>query len=272
MKRRKFLRYSVSLLALPSLYARAKELTCDIAVIGGGVGGFAAALAALRNGMRVFLTEETGWIGGQLTAQAVPPDEHPWIEEFGCTRSYRSYRNAVRDYYRNYYPLTEPAHSNSRLNPGNGSVSRLTHEFRVSVAVLEAMLAPYASSGQLVVLLEHAPESATVERDRKPVLRFVTPRMEHPEPSVPSILSTPRNWGNSCLSPGLNSLRARNPAEKPENCMPPRWRSPPTASRLHFVLPWIIWKTKTTQSNVRSNMISGANTFLSSPLHGPTLC
>jgi hypothetical protein len=166
MKRRKFLQYSVSLLALPSLYAKSREFNFDIAVIGGGVGGFAAALAALRNGMRVILTEETGWIGGQLTAQAVPPDEHPWIEEFGCTRSYRSYRNAVRDYYRNHYPLTVEARSNLRLNPGNGSVSRLTHEFRVSVAVLEAMLAPYVGSGQLVVLLEHALESATTARDR----------------------------------------------------------------------------------------------------------
>ena len=50
--------------------------------------------------MRVVLTEETDWIGGQLTSQAVPPDEHPWIEKFGCTRRYREYRDAVRDYYR----------------------------------------------------------------------------------------------------------------------------------------------------------------------------
>ena len=60
----------------------------------------AAALAALRMGKRVVLTEETDWVGGQLTAQAVPPDEHPWIENFGCTRSYRRYRDDVRAYYR----------------------------------------------------------------------------------------------------------------------------------------------------------------------------
>ena len=66
-------------------WAKSKELDCDVAVVGGGTGGFAAALAACRNGMRVILTEETDWIGGQLTAQGVPPDEHPWIELFGCT-------------------------------------------------------------------------------------------------------------------------------------------------------------------------------------------
>ena len=165
MNRRKFLQYSASLLAIPSLYAKSRELDCEIAVIGGGVGGFAAALAALRNGRRVVLTEETPWIGGQLTAQAVPPDEHPWIEQFGCTRSYRAYRESVREYYRRNYPLTKSARARADLNPGNGSVSRLTHEFRVSVAVLEAALAPYASSGQLLVLLEHVPESATTDRD-----------------------------------------------------------------------------------------------------------
>ena len=144
---------------------KGKELDCDVVVVGGSVGGVAGALAALRNGMRVVLTEETDWIGGQLTSQAVPPDEHPWIEQFGCTRSYREYRNAVRSYYRNHYPLLQTARARADLNPGNGSVSRLTHEFPVSVAVLEAVLAPYARSGQLVLLLEHAPVSATVSGD-----------------------------------------------------------------------------------------------------------
>lgn len=165
MNRRRFLQ-SATLLAIPKLFAKAKELRCDVAVIGGGVGGFAAALAALRAGMRVILTEETEWIGGQLTAQAVPPDEHPWIEKFGCTRSYQEYRRAVRDYYRRNYPLSEIARQSAELNPGNGTVSRLTHEFRVSVGVLEAMLSPYSGSGQLLVLLQHVPESAATNHDR----------------------------------------------------------------------------------------------------------
>ena len=59
----------------------------DVLVVGGGLGGVAAALAALRRGRSVVLTEETDWLGGQLTGQGVPPDEHPWIEQFGGTRS-----------------------------------------------------------------------------------------------------------------------------------------------------------------------------------------
>ena len=164
--RRAALQSAGSLLLASQLSAAENELHCDVAVIGGGVGGFAAALTALRDGMRVVLTEETDWIGGQLTSQAVPPDEHPWIEMFGCTQSYRAYRTAVRDYYRKNFNLTAAARMREQLNPGNGTVSKLTHEFRVSVAVLESLLAPYQSNGQLTVLLHHVPQSATTVGDR----------------------------------------------------------------------------------------------------------
>ena len=52
-----------------------QEIEADIAIIGGGTGGVAAALAALRSGRRVVLTEQYAWLGGQFTSQAVPPDE-----------------------------------------------------------------------------------------------------------------------------------------------------------------------------------------------------
>jgi NADPH-dependent 2,4-dienoyl-CoA reductase/sulfur reductase-like enzyme len=100
------------------------SVSADVVIVGGGVGGCAAALAAARASCRVVMTEETDWIGGQLTAQAVPPDEHPWIESFGCTRLYRRFRNGVRAYYRRHYPLTAEARAVA-LNPGNGSVSKL---------------------------------------------------------------------------------------------------------------------------------------------------
>jgi hypothetical protein len=157
------------LLASSLVFSRAlraaRELTADIAVVGGGTGGCAAALAALRHGRRVILTEETDWVGGQLTSQAVPPDEHPWIEGFGGTRLYREYRNAVREYYRRYFPLKASVRARSVFNPGDGAVSGLTHEPPVSLAVLESMLAPWISSGQLILLLGHIPIAADTERD-----------------------------------------------------------------------------------------------------------
>ncbi|OLF10647.1 FAD-dependent oxidoreductase [Actinophytocola xinjiangensis] len=138
----------------------------DVLIVGGGVGGVAAALAALRRGRSVVLTEEYDWLGGQLTSQAVPPDEHPWIEQFGATRSYRAFRDGVRRYYRTFYPLTADALRRTDLNPGLGRVSRLCHEPRAALAVLEGMLAPYRSAGLLRVLTAHTPVAARVDGDR----------------------------------------------------------------------------------------------------------
>jgi hypothetical protein len=138
----------------------------DVLVVGGGVGGCAAAWAALRLGRRVVMTEPTDWIGGQLTSQAVPPDEHPWIEMFGCTASYRRLRDEIRSHYKRFYPLTATARAVSHLNPGNGFVSAICHEPRVSHAVLESFLRPYQAGRRLEILLEHVPERAEVEGDR----------------------------------------------------------------------------------------------------------
>ncbi|GIP32447.1 FAD-dependent oxidoreductase [Paenibacillus sp. J2TS4] len=142
-----------------------REMKSDVVIIGGSLGGCAAALAIARLGKRVILTEETDWIGGQLTSQAVPPDEHRWIEQFGCTRSYRQFRNGVRQYYRDHYPLTPEARSNLLLNPGNGGVSRLCHEPRVALAVLQQMMAPYVHSGRITIWTRHQMEATQTEQD-----------------------------------------------------------------------------------------------------------
>ena len=80
-----------------------RELKADVIIIGGGLGGCAAALSSLKSGLTVIMCEETDWIGGQLTSQGVPPDEHRWIEKFGCTKSYRKFRELVRGFYSIYW-------------------------------------------------------------------------------------------------------------------------------------------------------------------------
>lgn len=124
----------------------------DIVIVGGGLGGVAAALSAARLGQRSVLVCETDWVGGQLTSQCIPPDEHPWIESVGCTRTYREFRNRVRDFYRRNYPLTAAARSTSLLNPGSGNIGPLSHEPQVARLVLEEMLAPWVSRGLITVI------------------------------------------------------------------------------------------------------------------------
>ncbi|MBM7661757.1 hypothetical protein JOC85_002560 [Bacillus mesophilus] len=140
-------------------------LKADIIIIGGSIGGTIAALSAAKMNKHVILTEETKWIGGQLTSQAVPPDEHQWIEYFGCTATYREFRNKVREYYRQNYPITEEARNNSRLNPGDGWVSRICHEPRVALTILQDMLAPYVSNGKVVIYTEMKPVHAETDGD-----------------------------------------------------------------------------------------------------------
>ena len=130
-----------------------EELKSDIVIIGGGLGACAAALAASRNGASVIMTEATDWIGGQVSQQAVPPDEHQWIESYGRTASYARYRSLIREYYLKNYPLSGMARNAEFLNPGNGAVSRICHEPAVSAAVLESMLAPAMEQGLLRILL-----------------------------------------------------------------------------------------------------------------------
>ena len=93
------------------------ELSCDVLVVGGGCGGVAAALAASDMGRLVVLTEAGSRVGGQLTGQAVPPDEHPWVETTGITARYRQLRESVRTRYQQTRRLTEQARQDPLFNP-----------------------------------------------------------------------------------------------------------------------------------------------------------
>src|SRR5690606_25074026 len=110
----------------------------------------------------VILTEETDWIGGQLTSQGVPPDEHQWIESHGATQLYRDFRRAIRAYYKKNYPMIEEAKSREFLNPDDGSVNRWCHETHVALAVLRDMMAHDISAKKVVLLLEHKISDAEV--------------------------------------------------------------------------------------------------------------
>jgi FAD dependent oxidoreductase len=153
----------------------ARTVACDVLVVGGGTGGVAAALAAARHGRRVHLTEETDWIGGQLTAQGVSAlDEHDHIERFGGTASYYGLRNAIREHYR---PHAGAAGKRVDFNPGNSWVTRLAFEPKVAVTAMMAMLQPHIDAGRLTLHLRSKPAAAQVEGDR--IISVTAVDLEH---------------------------------------------------------------------------------------------
>ena len=138
---------------LPSSAQPASDLTVDVAVIGGGLGGVAAAMAAAEAGCTVVLTEEMSRLGGQVTSQLVPAlDEHEHIETF-APASYARLRAGIRA-------------AAGGTNPGAGWVSRLCFEPDAAERVLRAMLAPHQEQGRLQVLTGHHPVAVQVEGDR----------------------------------------------------------------------------------------------------------
>ena len=152
------------------------DLTCDVLVVGAGCGGIAAALAASRAGHVVIMTESGDRVGGQLTSQAVPPDEHPWVEATGTTASYRQLRDAVRARYRQTRRLTPAAARDPRFNPGAAWVSQLSAEPQVFREVLDEMLRPAEATGLLRRLMRHRPLHAETAGDRVTAVTFEDPQ------------------------------------------------------------------------------------------------
>ncbi|MBI3471421.1 MAG: FAD-dependent oxidoreductase, partial [Candidatus Solibacter usitatus] len=113
--------------------ANPEDVACDILIAGAGMGGVAGALTAAKRGHSVCLTDESDWVGGQMTAGGVSAlDENRFIEITGGTRTYYEMRERIRSHYR-------------QPNPGACYVSPLCFEPRVGVSVLEEMLRPHRS-------------------------------------------------------------------------------------------------------------------------------
>lgn len=126
--------------------------TCDVLVAGGGMGGIAAAIEASKT-LSTIMTEETTWLGGQMTSQGVCAlDENKYVETTGACKSYLDMREAIRQAYRDTGKLSDTAASDPLLHPGRSWVTRLAFEPEMALPVLDNLLAPGINSGKLSIM------------------------------------------------------------------------------------------------------------------------
>jgi FAD dependent oxidoreductase len=137
------------------------SITAKVVIVGASLGGVLATASAcarfLRNNDRrsdhppVVLIAEHDWLGGQMTAQGVPPDEHKFIEHGGAPASYMAFRQAMRAHYLQNPEFVDNTEMTEGCNPGDGWVSRLCFEPAVAAAYFEALLAPFVDAGVLQI-------------------------------------------------------------------------------------------------------------------------
>jgi len=131
------------------------------AVIGASLGGVMAAYQLAKRGMNTLLVSEFSWIGGQITSQAVPPDEHPFIESFGASDSYYQFRQAIRGQYLEDENFVDNSELTEGCNPGDGWVSRLCFEPKHAELYLRQLLQPFVDNGCLTILEKSTAVGAT---------------------------------------------------------------------------------------------------------------
>jgi hypothetical protein len=145
-----------------------ETLHVDAAIIGGGFGAVAAALALTDRGHRVAITDEFAWIGGQVTSQAlcVLDELYDPTGETIMNARYAEFRERLRDHYRTKYKLSPLGAQQVHLCAGNAACTPVTAEPYVAHAVLLDMLTDALAKGLLIILPRHVPVSAQRAGDR----------------------------------------------------------------------------------------------------------
>ena len=117
-------RAAVALLSLPAIFSC--ERSFDVAIVGAGAGGCAAALQAARSGASVLLLEEGPWVGGMLTSAGVSAIDGNYRLRGGI---FGEFCDSLAARYGGYEALR------------TGWVSNILFESQVGEAVLGNMLA-----------------------------------------------------------------------------------------------------------------------------------
>ncbi|WP_269537169.1 FAD-dependent oxidoreductase [Cerasicoccus fimbriatus] len=156
------------------------EYMADVVIVGGGFGAVASALALLERGLRVVMTDEFHWIGGQATSQAlcVMDEFYDPVGETQMNARYANFRERLRNYYRENFKLSPLGESQLHLCAGNAACTPVTAESHVALKVIMDMLAPGLEKGLLTILPRFKP--VTAERDQDRVISIDCESLDEP--------------------------------------------------------------------------------------------
>ncbi|MBC2602564.1 FAD-dependent oxidoreductase [Puniceicoccus vermicola] len=150
-----------------NLQEKKKIVECDVAIIGGGFGAIAAAQACLERGLRVVISEQYPWVGGQATSQAlcVLDEYHDPISEAGVgySRRYGGFRQSLRKHYQEGYRLSEFGRDQLYFNAGNSMNSMVVAEPPAALKVIEDLFEKSGGKDRLTIFTNYVPTDAVVE-------------------------------------------------------------------------------------------------------------
>jgi len=157
-----------------------ENLQADVAIIGGGFGAVAAAIALTDRGFKVILTDEYDWIGGQVSSQAlcVLDELYDPTGESIMNARYAEFRNRLRAHYKQY-KLSPLGAAQLDFCAGNAACTPVTAEPHVAHAVLLDMVSGALKSGKLTILTRHFPIAA--EREGDIAVSVTCKDLAHPE-------------------------------------------------------------------------------------------
>lgn len=119
------------------------EIKYDIVIVGGSLGGAAAAWSAAQQGASVCLIEATGWLGGRFNPQDLTLGaQDPAGEPEADSLSYHVFREAVQSYYDNADNLFAEAVA-QRRRPSGGECAGFPQDSPVEHRILSQFLAAF---------------------------------------------------------------------------------------------------------------------------------
>ena len=128
----------------------------DFVIIGGGLGGIAAALSICSSGRTVILIEETDRIAGCFASEDTSQfSENRFIETSGSSLTYRTFRSKIREWYEKKAQSQPQIFTDLYGHFSDFSTGNFCFETEAALDVINEMLEKNIDRGKLTVLKRH---------------------------------------------------------------------------------------------------------------------